>query len=73
MKQFRLCMSCNNKYDMNEFATADAIWCKSCSLIGKRMLEKFKEMIEAPVTELAELEVFLDEWYMMPNVSGGVQ
>jgi hypothetical protein len=65
MRQYRTCSSCRNKLEPNEFDSADDVWCRSCSLIGKRLNQKFTEMVESPITGLVSLGQYLDEWYVI--------
>lgn len=65
MGQFRTCQKCKVARPITEFEDSKTIWCKSCSLVGKRMLAKFAAMVESPITGLADLDLFLDGWYVI--------
>lgn len=63
MGKTKTCKSCRNKYDVSFFDTTLDNKCKACVLFGKRLSAKFFEMVTSDVTGLAELQVFLDDWY----------
>ena len=63
MGKIRICRACKNKYDNSFFETAVDTKCKACILKGKRLTAKFFEMVTSEITGLAELQVFLDDWY----------
>lgn len=65
MRLTRVCIRCKVRLTPAEFDTPNDVCCKSCSLIGKRLIQKFAEMVESPVTGLADLGLYLDEWYVI--------
>lgn len=65
MRQYKACVSCKNKYDVDGYDTPTSVLCKSCTLIGRRLAEKFNEMLNDPRTGLAELESYINEWYVI--------
>lgn len=65
MNQFRICAKCKKKYNINEFDTRMETLCNTCRLVGKRLAEKFNEMLNSNDTGLGELDRYLEELYVM--------